>query len=371
MTRVPHPERPDRLRAALAGVTAVDAELLSDSRAPRGPERSELELVHRPEMIDRVVRCGARRRPPGWPTLPWARPAWTRHCSRPERCCQLRSSLEPEQRSRGLLHREATGAPRHTGGVDGFCLFNSVAVGRGVAGCDRPASRRRRRRCSPRQRHPGRVLSSRRRSLCFDSPVPALSGHRCARRTRRRAGRGLHDQRATASGCHRRRRLGLRWMSDHSGGGGVRPDWLLISAGYDGHRADPLTGLCYSSSDYGDFVRRLMPLAPRTVAVLEGGYDLERTPASSYAVAGALLGLDLRPEPASSAGPGHGGRASRGPPRGLRRPTLAVKAEAAKRSRPALSAASGLTRRFEAAGHRLFLVGGVVREAVAAGSSPS
>ena len=82
------------------------------------------------------------------------------------------------------------------------------------------------------------------------------------------------------------------------------PDWLLISAGYDGHRADPLCGLCYSSSDYGDLVRRLMPLAPRTVAVLEGGYDLEATRASSYAVAGALLGLDLRPEPASGAGPG-------------------------------------------------------------------
>ena len=29
-----------------------------------------------------------------------------------------------------------------------------------------------------------------------------------------------------------------------------------------------------------------------------------RPRASSYAVAGALLGLDLRPEPASSAGPG-------------------------------------------------------------------
>ena len=50
-----HPERPDRLRAALAGVTTVDAELLSDSRTPRPAERSELELVHRPEMVDRVA----------------------------------------------------------------------------------------------------------------------------------------------------------------------------------------------------------------------------------------------------------------------------------------------------------------------------
>ncbi len=71
------------------------------------------------------------------------------------------------------------------------------------------------------------------------------------------------------------------------------PDWMLISAGYDGHQADPLTGLCYSASDYGALVRRLVSLAPRTVAVLEGGYNLEATAASSYAVAGALLDLDL------------------------------------------------------------------------------
>ena len=42
-----------------------------------------------------------------------------------------------------------------------------------------------------------------------------------------------------------------------------------------------------------------------------------------------------------------------------------MKAEAREALAAALSAASGLTRRFEAAGHRLFLVGGVVREAVA------
>ena len=38
--------------------------------------------------------------------------------------------------------------------------------------------------------------------------------------------------------------------------------------------------------------------------MLEGGYDLEATAASSYAVAGALLDLDLRPEAATEGGPG-------------------------------------------------------------------
>ena len=83
-----------------------------------------------------------------------------------------------------------------------------------------------------------------------------------------------------------------------------RPDWLLISAGYDGHRADPLTGLCYSASDYGAMTRALLPTAPRTVVVLEGGYDLDATRDSSAAVAAAMLGLDWRSEPSSGPGPG-------------------------------------------------------------------
>lgn len=48
------------MSAALAGVTAIDAELLSDSGTPRRAERSELELVHSPEMLDRVAAIAER-----------------------------------------------------------------------------------------------------------------------------------------------------------------------------------------------------------------------------------------------------------------------------------------------------------------------
>ena len=55
-----HPERPDRLRAALAGVAAVDTELLAGGRSPRRAERDELELVHSAAMIDRVAGIAER-----------------------------------------------------------------------------------------------------------------------------------------------------------------------------------------------------------------------------------------------------------------------------------------------------------------------
>lgn len=85
------------------------------------------------------------------------------------------------------------------------------------------------------------------------------------------------------------------------------PDWVLISLGYDGHRADPLTDLGYTSGDIADMVAEIAGWAPagRVVAVLEGGYDLDAIRDSSAAVAACLAGADHRPEPATSGGPGH------------------------------------------------------------------
>ena len=300
-----HPERPDRLRAALAGVTAVDAELLSDSCAPRRAERSELELVHRPEMIDRVVTLaehgGGRLdadTPMGAASLDAALLAAGAVLSAAEQLGAGSSEAEAYCIVRPPGHHATPEASM------GFCLFNSVAVaaaslaatGQRVAVVDVDA-------------HHGNGTQDvffHRDDVLYASihqyPLYPGTGALAERGAGPGEGSTINVPLPPgATGEAARAALDEAIIPVVEG---FAPDWLLISAGYDGHRADPLTGLCYSSSDYGDFVRRLMPLAPRTVAVLEGGYDLEATRASSYAVAGALLGLDLRPEPASSAGPG-------------------------------------------------------------------
>ena len=84
------------------------------------------------------------------------------------------------------------------------------------------------------------------------------------------------------------------------------PDWLLVSAGYDAHRADPLTGLGLTAGDYADLTARALQLVPRgrTVVYLEGGYDLGALRDSVAATASTLLGEPQRPEPASAGGPG-------------------------------------------------------------------
>ncbi|HEV8065099.1 MAG TPA: histone deacetylase, partial [Acidimicrobiales bacterium] len=84
------------------------------------------------------------------------------------------------------------------------------------------------------------------------------------------------------------------------------PSWVLISAGFDAHRDDPLCDLRLTAGDYADLTSRSLRLAPtaRRIAFLEGGYDLAALRSSTGACVAALAGTDLKPEPPSGAGPG-------------------------------------------------------------------
>jgi acetoin utilization deacetylase AcuC-like enzyme len=85
------------------------------------------------------------------------------------------------------------------------------------------------------------------------------------------------------------------------------PTWVLVSAGFDAHRADPLAGLELSSGDYArlaNIVRGYAPSAGRLAFFLEGGYDLDALRVSAAATLGAITGADIEVEPPTSGGPG-------------------------------------------------------------------
>ncbi|MGN6519992.1 MAG: histone deacetylase family protein, partial [Dokdonella sp.] len=72
------------------------------------------------------------------------------------------------------------------------------------------------------------------------------------------------------------------------------PQLLLVSAGFDAHRRDPLAALELETHDYAWITRRLVELAERhaagrLVSSLEGGYDLHALRASTQAHVAALL----------------------------------------------------------------------------------
>jgi acetoin utilization deacetylase AcuC-like enzyme len=86
------------------------------------------------------------------------------------------------------------------------------------------------------------------------------------------------------------------------------PTWVLVSAGFDAHRDDPLTGLGLTAGDFADLTARIAAFAPRSgrlIAFLEGGYGLDGLRDSVAASLPALVdGPANRPEPASAGGPG-------------------------------------------------------------------
>jgi len=73
------------------------------------------------------------------------------------------------------------------------------------------------------------------------------------------------------------------------------PGFVLVSAGFDAHRADPLAALEVDTEAFGEATRLLCGLAEeccdgKFVSVLEGGYDLDALRASTHLHLETLLG---------------------------------------------------------------------------------
>jgi acetoin utilization deacetylase AcuC-like enzyme len=73
------------------------------------------------------------------------------------------------------------------------------------------------------------------------------------------------------------------------------PEIIVVSAGFDAHRADPLAGLALDDADFHWATEQLLSLARKhtngkLVSLLEGGYDLKALAQSAAAHVRALMG---------------------------------------------------------------------------------
>ncbi|MDG2025567.1 MAG: histone deacetylase [Acidimicrobiales bacterium] len=302
-----HPERPDRLHAAIDGVARSGVLDAVESFAPRAATVDELALVHDQALIDHVHAVAGR----GGGRLD---PDTVMNEASLDAALLAAGSVVTAVETLGADERFTAGfcvvrPPGHHATAHqsmGFCLFNSVAVaaatrvsaGERVAIVDFDA-------------HHGNGTQD----IFYRSPdVLFASVHQHPLYP----GSGMLEERGDGAGLGHTINLPL---PPGATGDVVRtgfdevitpaieafaPDWLFVSAGFDGHRADPITDLGYASGDIADFVTELQQLAParRAVVLLEGGYDLDAIRDCSAATAAALVGESTRPEPATSGGPG-------------------------------------------------------------------
>jgi len=58
------------------------------------------------------------------------------------------------------------------------------------------------------------------------------------------------------------------------------PNAILLSAGFDAHRRDPLGGMRVTEQAFGEITKRIVEANGRVLSLLEGGYDMEGLAAS-------------------------------------------------------------------------------------------
>jgi acetoin utilization deacetylase AcuC-like enzyme len=300
-----HPECPDRLVAAWSGLQAAD---LGDALVmiePRLATRVELERVHHPSYLDAVVSL----------------------------CIAGGGSIDPDTRvSAGSYDtaRYAVGA--------GLALVDAVESGAATAGFALV-------------RPPGHhALADRAMGFCLFNNVAIAARSLTARGERVlivdwdvHHGNGTQDifwddPNVLFVSSHLERHWPFSGDVEETGGAGApgltinlplpagatgdvflraydtvvaaavdrfAPTWVLISAGFDSHRDDPLGGLGLTAGDYPLLAKRLCAFAPgRVVMFLEGGYNLDATALSVGSTAAALVDSDYRPERPTNGGAG-------------------------------------------------------------------
>jgi acetoin utilization deacetylase AcuC-like enzyme len=300
-----HPERVARLRAVAAGVAASGLEDAVVPLAPRDATRAELGRVHAAALADVVEALSARGG--GVVDADTVLSAGSYAAAARAAGAGL-AAAEALERGEGTAAFLGVRPPGHhaTGSRPmGFCLFNNVAVtaaalrtgGARVCIVDYDA-------------HHGNGTQE----IFWDDPdVLYVSLHEWPLYP----GSGRLDE--TGGGAGDGATCNLPLPAGATGdvyqrafdevveplASRFRPDWVLVSCGFDAHRADPLTGLALSAGDYGALARRARQLSPgpgRTIVFLEGGYDLDAVRDSVAATLPALVGEPAEPGEAPTAG---------------------------------------------------------------------
>ena len=301
-----HPERPERLRAVVEGIHEAGLGEALRPIVPRAATLAELELAHDPALVASIVAIGASGG--GWLDADTAMNEHSYDAAVLAAGAGL-TAVEALALGRADSAFCAVRPPGHHATPTrsmGFCLFNNVAVTAAAL-----AERGERVLVVDYDAHHGNGTQD---VFWSDPRVAYISFHQYPLYP------GSGGLREVGSGAGRGTTVNLPLPAGATGDAyraGVdqviapfaatfQPTWLLISAGFDAHRADPITDLGLSAGDYSDLTAELLALVPagRRIVFLEGGYDLEALRHSAAACVAAMAGERLVPEPPTSGGPG-------------------------------------------------------------------
>ncbi|MDQ1445454.1 MAG: hypothetical protein QOI20_1918 [Acidimicrobiaceae bacterium] len=298
-----HPERPARLDAVLSGIERAGVGDALVRMEPRPATQAELTAVHSEQYVAAVsdfCATGGGHLDPDTVAVP---ASWEAALLAAGAGPTAIEALDRGEADAAFLAVRPPGHHARPATAMGFCLLNNVAVGAAAL-----ANRGERVLIVDWDAHHGNGTQE---AFWDDDRVAYVSMHEYAPGVYPGTG-GLDENRATT--------VNVPFPSRTSGDAfraaiddivvplaeRFAPTWVILSAGFDAHRADPLTRMGLSSGDYVDLTERVVSLVPpgRRLAFLEGGYDLEALAGSAGACVAALAGERVMAEPPTGEGPG-------------------------------------------------------------------
>lgn len=295
-----HPERPDRIRAIEAKLESRDWLGWEPVEAPAATEE-QLLRVHPADYVERVRALSARGEAfdMDTSTSPGSYEAALRAAGG---ACALVESLLGGGERTGFSALRPPGHHAETATAMGFCLFGNVAIAARHAldalGAERVL-------VVDWDVHHGNgtnAIFHESREVLFVSihQFPFWPGTGPLEDVGSGDGEGYSINLPVPGGTGEASFLSLIEHVVMPVGRQYRPDLILISAGYDAHRDDPLGGLRLETSSYGGMSSRIRALGREVGApvgaVLEGGYDLSALADSVEDTMAALERGPLPPE---------------------------------------------------------------------------
>lgn len=288
-----HPERPDRLRAILDALDADAFASLVRREAPRA-EIAALERVHDPDYVRRILSSvpteGLYALDPDTALSPGSGEAALRAAGAAVAAVDAVVAGEVD---RAFCAIRPPGHHAERDRAMGFCLFNNIAIAAMQA---RAVHRINRIAVVDFDVHHGNGTQH---EFADDPDLLYISTHQHPLFP----GTGLMQERGVSNNV-----MNLPMLADTTVAAfrdlvahrvipaldKFTPDLILISAGFDGHKDDPVGGMAFDAEDYYWVTRQLVEAANRhcggkVVSVLEGGYDLRALAQSSAAHVRALM----------------------------------------------------------------------------------